>query len=267
MKKITLLSIALILVNTFIAQKIAIGPEIGINLIQTESTELGNDYQLGYNFGIQINYNFNKKFSLSSGIYASQKKKRYTFIDTTTTPDIVGGLIGGIIGGGLGGSSEANVYETTKGLVSEIYLGIPILLHYKINKVRLFAGPYLDFLLSVNRKEISTSESTAMDITTLLPEELGGIGNLLSNLTSQPNTTPVESSSKEGLSSTDVGIITGIGYQMNNLQFNLMYTYGFLDYRTNTENETLDNHKIIHFSVAYLFKLKKKTTTSAPSFN
>jgi len=266
MKKITLLLfLALIVSSTFIAQKISIGPEIGVNLINTETTELGSDYQFGSHFGIQINYDFNKNFAISSGLYATQKKKKYTFTDTTTTPDLVGGLIGGIIEGA--GNDSANVYTTTKGLVSEMYLEIPILLHYKINKVRFFAGPYIGLLLTAKRKEISSTESTATDISSFLPSELGGIGNLFSDLTSQPNTEPLVSTSKEGLSLIDLGVIAGIGYQMNSLQFNLMYTHGFSDYRNNPENETLDNHKMIRFSLAYLFKLKKKETSPEPRFN
>ena len=262
MKKITLLSFALILATALFSQKISLGPEVGVNLIHTEKTELGNDYQLGMHFGIQVRYNLNEHFAISSGVYATQKKKKYTTVDTTTTPDLVGGLLGGFLGGGAG-NSEANVYNTTKGLVSELYLEIPILMHYKIKNVDFFAGPYTNILLNANRKEVTTSESTAVDPTSLIPGGFGGLGGLLSGLTSSPDEGSTESTSTEGLSATDFGVIAGVGYHVNNLQFNLMYTYGFLDYRTDIENEAKINHEVIRFSVAYLFKFKKKVDTEA----
>ncbi len=244
--------------------KISLGPEAGVNLIHAEKTDLGSDYKLGMHFGVQVKYRINYHFAVSSGIYATEKKKKYTFVDTTTTPDLVGGLLGGFLGNG--GSGEADVYNTTKGLVTEMYLELPILLHYKIHNLDFFAGPYAGILLSANRKEVTTSESTALDPTSLIPDSLGlgGLGGLLSGLTGPPDLGTVKSNSKDGLASTDFGVIGGIGYHVDNLQFNLMYTFGFLDYRTGIENEDLNNHQVIRFSVAYLFNFKKKETISNP---
>jgi Outer membrane protein beta-barrel domain len=269
MKKITLITFSIIFTQIVSAQKISIGPEAGVNLIQTESTELGNNFQLGMHFGAHIKYHFNDQFALSSGIFLTQKKKKYTSLDTTTTADPIGGLVGGLFGGfggggfpGGGTSNEAQVFTTTYGLVSELYIEVPILANYEISNINFYLGPHVSFLITANSKEFSEEESTATDISSFIP---GGFGNLLQGFQTPPNEGTTSSTSKDGLRTLDIGFTAGIGYRANDhLHFNLMYTYGFLDYREETENLDLENHQITRFSIVYLFNLKGNKEAEIP---
>lgn len=257
MKKLNLiiLTTVLIISSTTIAQKIAVGPEIGINLINMEKTDVGTNYQLGLHAGASAKYYFTEKFAVSSGLFVSQKKKQYSFIDTTVTADPLAGLLGGL--GGLGGSSntsnEAEVYHTTTGVVTELYLQLPVLANYEVNNINFYAGPYASVLLSANRKEVTVTESTATDVSSFLPGGLGALGGLLQPASNDPETST--SSSKEGLATIDFGATAGIGYRVDKLNFNLFYSYGFMDYREDKGNESTDTHQIIQFSIAYLFNI------------
>ncbi|MBW6482700.1 MAG: PorT family protein [Vicingaceae bacterium] len=267
--KITLVLFLLVISPLVLnAQKKTIGPSVGVNLIQIEDTYLGSNFQLGMHIGAEINYNFKKRWSLNSGLFFTQKKKHYSFVDTTTTFD-AGGLIGGIIGGGGGTTDpndlQADVYNTTNGVVTENFIQIPFLLSYKLKKFNFFIGPTVGYLVSANRKEETTSESTAADVGSIIP---GGAGILDGLLT--PSSTPVtkSTSSTKGLRAFDLSAEAGVGYSMDNVKFNLMYAYGLLDYREKKENG-FENLSLIRFSVVYLFPFhcskKKEAVGGQPS--
>lgn len=265
--KVILSTILLISSSTYFAQKISLGPEIGVNLIPTEKTELGSNYQLGFNIGAQVKYKISENFSLSSGLYLTQKKKLYSSVDTTKTPDLIGSLFSGFAGGGSSNNtSEADVYNTTSGIVSVLYLQTPILANYEYNNINFYAGPYVGLLIAGSRKEVYETESTAIDPSSLLGGSSGGFGSLLSGLfTPQP---PESSSykSREGLVLCDLGATIGVGYKVDKLNFNLYYNMGFLDYRQyftkgflnykkSDEVTSLERHSSIQFCVAYLFNI------------
>ncbi|MCO6500705.1 MAG: PorT family protein [Vicingus serpentipes] len=259
--KLILIPLVVLSINPFFAQKISIGPEVGINLIPIEKSALGNNYQLGYYFGSQVKYYFSENFALSSGLFATQKKKSYSHIDTTTTADPFAGAISEFMNpeGSPpgGGTEEADVYNTTNGVASELYLQLPILANYEYKKINFYAGPYTSILLNANRKEVYESESTAIDISTFIPSEYSALEGLLNGLT---NNDPESASysSIDGLATIDVGVIGGIGYRIDKLNFNLMYSYGFLDYRKDKKNNSTDPHQLVQFSIAYLFNIKIK---------
>lgn len=253
-KNIINLVLAFLLSSTIFAQKIILGPEIGVNLINTESTYLGSNFQLGYHFGASAKYYFNEKFAISSGIFLTQKKKQYSFIDTTTTPDPLAGIFNGFTGGTPSNTNtDAEVYTTTTGMASELYLQLPLLANYEFKKINIYAGPYVGLLLSVNKKETYTRESTATDISSFIPGGLGGFSSLLDPTANQPTTGT--SNSKDGLAPFDFGASAGIGYRVDQLNFNLFYTYGFLDYRKDRGDKSIETHQIIRFSISYFFNL------------
>ena len=77
----TLLTIAIGL--NVSAQDLFIGPEIGLNFIQIEKQDIGNDYQGGLFVGAAVEYKFNKALSLRTGIYYSQGRQQTRDFDTT----------------------------------------------------------------------------------------------------------------------------------------------------------------------------------------
>lgn len=263
--KITLGLLFLLTFSVFVnAQKKTIGPSVGINLIQTEDTYLGSNFQLGMHIGAEINYNFKRRWSLNSGLFFTQKKKHYSFIDTTTTFN-AGGLLGGLSGGTTNPDDlQADVYNTTNGVVTENFIQIPFLISYKLQKFNFFIGPTVGYLVSANKKEVTTSESTATDVGSLIPGGAGGLGGLLAP-SSTPSTKSI--SSTKGLRAFDLSAEAGLGYSMDNVKFNLLYSYGLLDYREKKEN-SFENLSLIRFSVVYLFPFqckKKEAVSGQPS--
>lgn len=250
--KSILTAITVILVNTLLAQKISIGPELGVNLIPNETNDLGSNYQLGMHFGAQVKYHFSEKFSLSSGIFLTQKKKNYSFVDTTTTVDPIATSIASSMGGN-GENIEADVYKTTTGIANELFIQLPVLANYEFKNINFYGGPYASLLVSAKRKEIYETESTAIDASAFIPKEYSFFSSFLQP-SSDPETATINS--KDGLALFDVGATVGIGYRVEKLNFNLYYSYGFIDYRKDKGEESIDTHKIIQFSIAYLFPLK-----------
>jgi len=256
MKKLLVLIFTLNFYYQLSGQKITIGPEIGMNLFKIEATDLGTNYQLGYFFGVGINNKFSDYFSLSSGIFLSQKKKQYSFVDTTTTPDPFASLIP-IFTGGIPGttpSNEAYIYTTTDIRLSELYLQVPVLANLTLSNFVFFSGPYASFLLNVKQNIVKTTESTATDISTFLPDEFNAFSSFLQpNKNNEP--TISSSTSKDGLTTFDVGITTGLGYKLNNLSLKTCFSYGFMDFQKE-KNSPINNHQIFTISLAYLFDLK-----------
>ena len=80
------------------AQKVSLGPEIGVNLIPMEDLGIGQNYQLGYYFGGNLKINLSKKFRLSTGVFISQKKKSYSSSSSSPLIDKLFGGFGGFIG-------------------------------------------------------------------------------------------------------------------------------------------------------------------------
>ena len=249
------------------AQKTTIGPSVGLNLIQTEDSPIGTNFQLGMHLGAEINYNFKRRWSLNSGLFFTQKKKHYSFVDTTTTFN-AGGLLGGIIGGGTPNTNnlQADVFNTTNGVVTENFIQVPILISYKVQRFNFFIGPSVGYLISANRKEVVTSESTATDISSIIPGGTGGLGGLLGTPSNEPITK--NTSSTKGLRTFDLSAIVGFGYSMDNVKFNLTYSYGVLDYRNNNTGD-FENLSLTRFSIVYLFpfqfKKKKEAVGGQPS--
>jgi len=279
MKKYFLFGILLPLFFTGYGQKISIGPEVGTNLIPLAGNEISQSYNLGFHFGANIKYNISKSFKLSSGIYFSQKKQDFSFSTTGSLNDLLNSVsdLGGILG--IGGVNplglittipgiNLNTIENTNGIVSSTFIEIPVLANYKFNNFNLYLGPYGSFLLSASTTESSVTEIPildAIDVSTL------GIDPTLLNFF-LPNTDPVisKTNNTDGLTRLDIGANIGIGYEVNNLNFNLFYSQGFLDYRTNRSDADFSSYQNIRFSVAYLFDLKPKRaikTENTPQIN
>ncbi len=267
------LIIALSFLIPFIAfsQKVSLGPEIGVNIIPMEGSDIGQNYQLGYHFGGHLKYHFSEKFKLSTGIFLSQKKKGYSSSTTSSITTLFDDLLGGFGGFDTTGLDSTlnipglntDITESIKGVSSELFIEIPVLANYKYKNVNFYLGPYAGILITASKKEELTTDIPVLDVIDLDALGLGGITTFF--LPSSGTETSTISSTN-GLRSLDFGFNAGIGYEMNNLHFNLMYSNGLLDYRDNSEGESTENLKLFRFSVAYLFDLEKKDKNGSAKF-
>ena len=267
--------IALFIITTGFSQKISLGPEVGLNIIPIENTEIGYNHQLGYHFGGHFKYHFSDKWKLSSGLFITQKKKGYSSSSTGSVLDLIDDLLGGF--GGFGGGVDTtgldsalsipglnlNTYENIKGVSSEIFIEIPILANYKIKNFNMYLGPYAGILISASRKEEITTDIPLLDAIDL---ESLGLGGFTSFFLPKSGTETSTKSGTDGLRIVDFGINAGIGYEMNNLHFNLMYSHGLLDYRDDKKGESTETLRLYRFSVVYLFDISKKTPEGGPRF-
>lgn len=263
MKNVITILILLFSFTSVFCQKVSLGPEIGINVIPIEKTDLGQDYQLGYHFGGHLKFNFSKKFRLSTGVFITQKKKGYSSSSTSSLFESFDDLFGGFGGPDTSGLDSllnvpglnTDITETTKGITSEIFIEIPVLANYKIKNVNFYLGPYVGILISASKTEEVTTDIPALDVIDL---DALGLGGFTSFLFPESGTEISSISGTDGLRSLDFGFNVGIGYQMNDLHFNLMYSHGLLDYQDDNKGEATETLKLARFSIAYLFDLKKK---------
>ncbi len=271
-----LISIFLIFfsVTCVFSQKVYLGPEIGVNVIPMESTDIGRNYQLGYHFGAHLKFHFSETFRLSTGVFMSQKKKGYSSSSVTPLTEELDGLLGGF--GGFGGADtlgldsllnvpglNTDITETIEGVSSEIFIEIPVLANYKYKNVNFYLGPYAGILLSATKKEEVTTEIPALDVIDL---DALGVSGFTSFFLPESGTETLSISGTDGLRSLDIGFNVGIGYEVKDLHFNLMYSHGLLDYRDENEGEDTETLKLFRVSIAYLFDLKKKDKEGSASF-
>ena len=268
MKKALILTSLIILSSISYSQKISLGPELGVNIIPMENTNYGYNYQLGIHFGGHLKYHVSEKFKISTGLFITQKKKQYSFSDTSSVFEKFSQLFqfGGIdeeevdsIAQSFGANTD--VYDDTKGMVSEIFLKIPVLANFKFNNFNTYIGPYFGMLLTASRKEETRTQIPLLSVIDISQFDSTGFASAF--LPEADETSTSKRSGTENLNMLDIGMNVGFGYEMNNLHFNLMYSQGFLDYRKNKGSDKTSPLKTIRFSIVYLFDLEKKTTPAS----
>ncbi|MCB0402285.1 MAG: PorT family protein [Flavobacteriales bacterium] len=243
------------------AQKLSIGPELGINVIPVENSNMGKNFQMGYHIGAQLKIHVSEHFKLGTGLYFTQKKKMYQQNDTSSVFDLFGSFIelSGLSAqevDSLVSSFGANtdVTEETKGVVAATFVKIPLLATYHYKNFNLYGGPYAGFLIMANRKEETRTQIPLMNVIDV--SQFDSTGLFSAFLPAADETTTSQTSGTDGLNKMDVGFIAGIGYEMNQLHFNLMYSQGLLDYRDDRGKEDFSALSTFRFSIAYLFDLK-----------
>ena len=267
MKKI-IIPLLLLFSISLHGQKVSLGPEIGVNIIPIENTNIGYNFQLGYHFGGHLKYHFSEHFKLSTGLFLTQKKKKYDAVNISSVFDLFGDLIlsAGIDTSGMDSTIRAfgvntDVIETTHGMASELFIEIPVLANYKYKNFNLYAGPYAGILLTANKKEEKRTEIPLLNVIDFSQFDSTGFINYF--LPPADETTTSSKSDKENLRLLDFGFNIGIGYEMNNLHFNLMYSQGLLDYRQDQGGESTSRLKTIRLSMVYLFDAEKQEEQSA----
>lgn len=262
MKKIITLTTIVFLYTVGYSQKISLGPELGVNVIPLENSNYGYNYQLGFHIGGHLKYHISEKFKLSTGIYMTQKKMKYNFADTSSIFEYYSTLFqfGGIdeeeidsIAKSFGANTD--VYEVTQGTVSELFFTIPILANFKFKNFNAYIGPYVGLLFSANKKQEVKTQVPLLNVIDISQYDTTGFAS--SFLPEAEETTTSSRSDKNNIRVVDIGFNTGIGYEMNNLHFNLMYSQSFFDYRDNRENDDFSSLKTFRLSIVYLFDLKQ----------
>lgn len=235
------------------AQKWSVAPEAGLNINMLEKSDIGYNAQLGLFGGGQIRYKLRKNISISSGLYFNQKKISY--YEEYQQPNAVLDELFNMVGmTSTGINTKSDV--TVTGRVKEHFIEIPILAVYNYKRVNVFGGPYIGYLLFAKTDEVVETRfslTNAIDFGALLG---GDTAALISAFLPPPyKRTTNSSGSSSGLKTIDVGYTFGLGYEYDNLCFNLIYSQGLLDYSSSKSNK---HFNIIRFSAAYFFNLKCK---------
>jgi hypothetical protein len=268
MKRLLLSIIILMSTNNYFSQKITLGPEIGINLIPIEKTEIGSNYQLGFHFGGHVKYHISEKFKISTGVFITQKKVKFESRDTSSIFEYYKSLfqLAGINEQEIDSIAQSfgvntDVLESTQGMHSEIFIKVPILANYKYKNLNIYLGPYFGLLLMANKKEKVRTEIPLLNVIDI--SQFDSTGFASSFLPEADATESSSTSTKENLNSLDIGFNAGIGYEMNNLHFNLMYSQSCLDYRKDRGDDDITPLKTIRLSIVYLFDLKKDVESTS----
>ena len=229
------------------AQKLKFGPEIGFNLINVETIEIGNNFQVGWHTGAFAEYEFKKWFGVSAAVYYSQK--RHSFNSSETTPNMLSLLLAeqGIEG------VDLNTYSETNGRIALNTLQLPILAMYKYKNFNFNLGGYIGYMFNTRFKAIeikTTPFLNVIDLNAIDPT----IGQLAGSFLPPANETNfIESTDKNGLSTLDFGLKAGISYQVNSIGFNVNYIHGLKDYRTSNSAAKIENNNYFQFSLSYIF--------------
>ena len=269
--------------NSISAQKLFLGPELGVNLSPSIETGDAQNYQLGVNGGLRLSYAFNDKLSLRSGVYFTQKNQSFDSTSVGSVLDVINDALGGFGGGGfdaeellsgIGGAGvNLDVNRLYEGTIKGNFIEIPLMIEVKTGRVGFSLGGYAGYMVSAESNTTITETTPLLqviDFEELLGEGAGGVGGLFGLFLPKANDTFKEvDTSTSNYNAFDYGIKGGISYtSSDNLAFNLSYQHGLRDYRVNrpidleetTINEnTFEPFKNITFTMAYQFGLKKKT--------
>jgi len=243
------------------AQKLKFGPEVGFNLINVETQEIGDSYQVGWHTGAFSEYELKRWLGVSVGLYYTQKK--HGFKESETIPSTLSFLLAqqGIEG------IDLNTYSETNGRVTLNYLQLPLLAVFKHKNFNLKLGGYFGYMFNIRTKSIeakNTPFASVVDLTALTeidPE----LTELIGPFIPPANETDFsESTSKSGLSALDYGLKAGVTYQVNSIGFNANYIYGLTDYRSSNSTNSFENNSYYQFSLSYYFGkgLLKKSSYS-----
>ena len=252
-----LIIITVIFYSQLNAQKLFIGPEIGMNLIQVEEQEMGNDFQPAWYGGGAVDYKFNDWLSLRTGVYFSQSRHAYSSQDTSVI-DLLGGFIDSSIA--IPGI-DLNTYTSINGRQSQYYIQIPVQANFSWKNIQLFLGGYAGIMVGSKQKE-STIERTPL-VENL---DLGALGIpdfITSFLPPAYDESFSESTDSEGLRAFDYGLKAGLGYQMDQFGVQASYSFGIPDYRVDSGDEDMRRNQFFQFSIRYMLPIGGKLGSSS----
>lgn len=237
-------------------QRIQVGPELGMNLIKIETSQIGKNYHPGWHFGGTFNYKFSELFSIRTGVYFTQKRQAYQSFDTTEIALL--GLLGlDSMTNGL----DLNTYTDIDGRSSQNYIQMPIMADIQVGPLSCYGGVYLGYMIGSKTQEVETKRTPFTSTFNL--NDVFGIDDefdLFSSFLPPPyESNYTESSNNSFLRDFDFGLKAGIGYQLDQVEVNFAYTYGLLDYRINPNAADIQRHQYAQLSINYKFNLGGST--------
>lgn len=242
----TLLTIAIGL--NVSAQDLFIGPEIGLNFIQIEKQDIGNDYQGGLFVGAAVEYKFNKALSLRTGIYYSQGRQQTRDFDTTELN------LFGLNDPSAIGAVDLNTYTETTNRYTQHYLQLPITANFSYKNFNVFGGGYLGVKIADKLKSESFSNTPFMSTIDLA--SLDPTGLVSSFLPAANESSFDESTDNSNLRSFDYGVKAGIGYELESFNINASYQFGIPDFRTDRDDSEIQRHQFFQLSISYMIGVK-----------
>ena len=188
---------------------------------------------LRYHIGAIANYDINEAISLQSSLLFSIKGANANF------------------------SEQDDFFEfSQKGYSSLYYLNVPIHVAYKISNFQIYAGPYVGFGIGGRSK---VDVTTNFDLGGQFSEKTQTIKGKNTPFYKEIKTNDQLELNESPYNGFDYGLNVGLGYKVNNLLFNVGYSYGLgnLIVRTERDNDFRKDNKIqnraISFSVSYFF--------------
>ena len=256
MKKLLYLSFLFIPFAGISQQKIWLGPEFGMSVIQVERTDAGRLFQPGYFGGAAFEYRFdNGWFGIKTGLNYAQK--RSSQITNDTVPVTIPGFDLQSLG------LEIDTYIKNDSKYSQHYLEIPVYAKFNWKEYYIAVGGFVGYQVSANNRTLETQRTPALetiDIAALLDQF--GLGQFAALLPPPYEETFDESRSRSGLTNFDWGAKALIGYQSESFGFSAGYQYGIPDFRLDPTGDR-DNHHYMQFSINYLFGLGKGKSSSS----
>lgn len=223
------------------SQELSFGPEIGLNLINIEKTEIGSNYSPSINIGGFVAYELSKYFSLKSGIYFTQKNKRYQSFDTSLIPLL------GLIDIGEFDAIDLNTYSNTKSQSRQNYIQIPISIDFEINSLSLSAGMYFGYSISSRTKSIDYKTTPIASLIDVSSIDSTGLFSLF--IPKPYEEIYSEDNNLSHLKAFDYGFKFGLGYRIDDIRLNASYLYGISDFSSIYP----ENHQYIQLGIQYVF--------------
>lgn len=254
--KIIVSLFCLLFVFQLSAQKMFLGPEIGMNLIKIDEQNFGDNYRPSLYLGAAFDYQLNDLLSFKTGIYVSQKRQAFAESDTSLSE------IFNFIGTSTIPGIDLNTYTTVYSRQSQFFIEIPLMASVRWNGLELFGGGYFGFNVLSSRKDKTVSNTPFMS-TLQLDSLLGEAGGLLGAFLPKAYEELVsESSDNSNLKNFDYGLKIGVGYQKNQFGFFTSYNLGLADFRKDRGTKEIQRHQYFQFSIRYMFRVSKNSQSS-----
>ncbi len=249
--KTTIIIFCIAFSSIIYAQKIEIGPEVGLNFIKTYEAQTGNQFQPGWHGGGLFRYRMSDLFSIRTGVYYTQKRQSYVNYDTAQSAFLT---LAGLDSFSIDGF-DFNTYSQTDGKTLQHYIQIPLLAEIQFENFVFFGGGYVGYMFASKSKELEVKR-TPFTSTIDLGGLLGGIEGtefLTALFPPAYEENYSESQSSSFLNAFDFGLKAGLGYKLDNLEINCSYLYGIPDYRSGSDYDTRINHQYFQLGLNYTF--------------